>query len=227
MDEFEQALRHSLVEPACNLIAEIHSTLIYNLRTVPFTRHSAVLSLLDQRTDLGGEDEVLGVSLDDLTSAVADVGNNWERAPLRHAEGREGWEESLIGCLKDVSTFICRYARTSTLILLVAQHANMHNFPCLREMLTRLLFEPEPLPVSTPTTPAGTPHPQSETFTVPSTPKERYHALSPKDKIAILSFMCNLAISSKAIHLHMESCEEQLTELRKQKIEVNRSKKAL
>jgi hypothetical protein len=37
--------------------------------------------------------------------------------------------------------------------------------------------------------------------------------------------MCNLAISSKAIHGHMEFCEEQLTALRKEKIEVNRLKK--
>lgn len=105
LDEFEQALRHSLAEPPCNLVAEIHSTLIYNLRTVPFTRHSAVLSLLELRSELGGDDRVLGVSLDDLTSAAADIGNNWERAPLRHAEGREGWEESLVGCLKDVRIY--------------------------------------------------------------------------------------------------------------------------
>ena len=37
--------------------------------------------------------------------------------------------------------------------------------------------------------------------------------------------MCSLAISSKAIHAHMEWCEEQLTALRKEKIEVNRTKK--
>jgi hypothetical protein len=44
-------------------------------------------------------------------------------------------------------------------------------------------------------------------------------------KIALLSFMCSLSVSSKAIHLHMESCEEQLTTLRKEKIEINRGKK--
>lgn len=67
--------------------------------------------------------------------------------------------------------------------------------------------------------------PAPHKFSARSTPKERYHSLPPKDKVTILSFMCNLAVSSKAIHTHMESCEEQLTELRKQKIEVNRSKK--
>ena len=37
--------------------------------------------------------------------------------------------------------------------------------------------------------------------------------------------MCTLAVSSKAIHAHMELCDEQLTALRKEKIEVNRTKK--
>lgn len=49
-----------------------------------------------------GDMDVLGVSLDSLVAAMADVGNNWERVPLRHAENREGWEDALLGCLKDV-----------------------------------------------------------------------------------------------------------------------------
>lgn len=101
MDEYEQALRHPYGDPPCNLVAEIHSTLIYILRTVPFTRHSAVLSL-DELGNEPNQREVLGVAVQELIDALADVGNNWERAPLRHSEGREGWEESLIGCLKDV-----------------------------------------------------------------------------------------------------------------------------
>lgn len=60
-----------------------------------------------------------------------------------------------------------------------------------------------------------------------ASPDEGYYNLSAKDRIEILSFMCNLAISSKTIHSHMESCEEQLTALRKEKIEVNRQKKQL
>jgi bromodomain adjacent to zinc finger domain protein 1A len=74
------------------------------------------------------------------------------------------------------------------------------------------------------TTPVAAPV-APQRYTQRAAPKDRYHALSPEDKIAILSFMCNLAVSSKAIHSHMETCEESLTDLRKQKIEVNRSKK--
>lgn len=88
------------------MLAEVHSTLIYNLRTVSFQRHSALVSLLRLKDDLeerGREDgSILGVSIEQLTTAMADVGNNWERVPLRAGEGREGWEEALLGCLKDV-----------------------------------------------------------------------------------------------------------------------------
>lgn len=99
LDDFEQALRHTLADLPCSLLAEIHATLVYNLRTVPFNRHNAILSLLPLKDTL---QPVQGVSVEQLEAAMADVGNNWERAPLRHAEGREGWEESLVGCLKDV-----------------------------------------------------------------------------------------------------------------------------
>ncbi|KAI0732314.1 chromatin remodeling complex protein [Fomitopsis betulina] len=206
MDEFEAALRHTAVEPTCSLLAEVHATLIYNLRTVPFQRHSAVLALLDRKEVNGEDDLLLGISVDQLTTAMADIGNNWERAPLRYSEGRDGWEESLVGCLKD--------------------HAHYENFPHMREILTKLLFAPEPAneaSTSSSSSPSSSPAPVS--LAVPSQPNLRYYALPAVDRVAILSFMCNLAISSKAIHAHMESCEEQLTALRKEKIEVNRTKK--
>ncbi|RDB28913.1 hypothetical protein Hypma_015347 [Hypsizygus marmoreus] len=210
LDEFEHAIRHSLPDTPCSLLAEVHSTLIYNLRTVTFQRHSALVSLLHLKEELeekGQHDDQLGISIEELTGAMADVGNNWERVPLRHAEGREGWEDALVGCLKD--------------------HATVTNFPRLQEILTRLLFGPEPsaeaASPSSSTSRVSTP--SSLPLTQRAAPGERYYSLPPRDKIAILSFMCNLAISSKAIHVHMESCEEQLTALRKEKIDVNRLKK--
>lgn len=47
------------------------------------------------------------------------------------------------------------------------------------------------------------------------------------DKIAILAFLCDLGIACKPIHHYMDNCETKLTELRKEKIEVNREKKNL
>lgn len=103
LDEYEHALRHSIYDSPCLLIAELHSVLIYNLRTVPFNRHAAILSLLELKNTAADNEEEGATSIDDLVAAMADVGNNWERVPLKHSDGRVGWEEALIGCLKDVS----------------------------------------------------------------------------------------------------------------------------
>ncbi|KIK71184.1 hypothetical protein GYMLUDRAFT_33320 [Collybiopsis luxurians FD-317 M1] len=217
LDEFEHAIKHSVEDLLCPLLAEVHSTLIYNLRTVPFARHSAVLSLLRRKEQLEAEgladEEYLGINTDQLSAAMSDIGNNWERVPLRHSEGREGWEEALIGCLKD--------------------HATRENFPQMREILTKLLFAPDPkdIPVQNELSPSDSsgpsrePTPTPKRLSIPSTPRQTYPKLPVQDRMSILSFMVNLAVSSKAIHQHMESCEEQLTALRKEKIEVNRSKK--
>ncbi|KAM6498263.1 chromatin remodeling complex protein [Amanita muscaria] len=210
LDDLEHALRHSVADPPCALLGEIHTALIFNLRNISFTRHSALLSLLRLKESLEEEGQersmVFGVTIDDLTTAMAEVGNNWERMALKHADGREGWEEALVGCLKD--------------------HATTSSFPRLREVLTRLLFSAEASnesPVSSAS--AKMPSPVTESLKIQSPPSKQYYALPPEDRIVILSFMCNVAISSKAIHSHMEHCEEQLTALRKEKIEVNRQKK--
>lgn len=228
LDEFEHAIRHAVDDPPCSLLAEVHSTLIYNLRTVPFHRHSAVLSLLRAR-DLE-DNEVLGNDTDALINAMADIGNNWERVPLRFSEGRVGWEDALLGCLKDVCSLL--FSLMTFIANLGPQHATVANFPRLREILTKLLFAPEETAPSgegngASSEASGSRSPPPSLYTVPSTPAERYPSLPPADRIAIMSFMTNLAITSKAIHAHMESCEEQLTALRKEKIEVNRSKKQL
>ncbi|KIY45420.1 hypothetical protein FISHEDRAFT_66988 [Fistulina hepatica ATCC 64428] len=196
LDDLEQALRHTDVEEPCALLAEVHTALIYNLRTVPFARHSALLSLLRLKESgrESDEDAVYGLGIDDLTTVMAEVGSNWERARLRSQDMREGWEEIMVGCLKD--------------------HATVETFPRLREVLTKLLFKP-------------TEYDEDGNVTELhwAKPAEQYYALSPEDRIAILSFMCDVAISSKAIHAHMELCLEQLTTLRKEKVEVNRQKK--
>lgn len=109
MDDFEHALRHSVIDPPCSLLCEIHATLIYNLRTVPFNRHSAVLSLFHAKDTLEEEHRFWGVTIDSLAAVMADVGNNWERVPLRTQDARAGWEDALVGCLKDVSSATSRF----------------------------------------------------------------------------------------------------------------------
>jgi bromodomain adjacent to zinc finger domain protein 1A len=97
-------------------------------------------------------------------------------------------------------------------------------------VLTQLLFAPDPNAehASEPgSSRAGTPSLIDLSPNYVSSPSERYTALPPEDRLAILVFMCDIAVSSKAIHQYMETCEEQLTALRKEKIEVNRARKQL
>jgi bromodomain adjacent to zinc finger domain protein 1A len=93
----------------------------------------------------------------------------------------------------------------------------------LHKVIVQLLYEPEydDDSDSDGSTPSQAPR------MLKSSPAERYHDLSPDNKISILWFMVNVAVSSKAIHAHIEASEEQLTTLRKEKIELGRSKKGL
>jgi bromodomain adjacent to zinc finger domain protein 1A len=102
------------------------------------------------------------------------------------------------------------------------------SFPTLRGVLTRLLFEPDtPEPPDSATHGSAT----SVTITAPTlrrvSPSQRYYLLLPEDKIAILAFLCDAVVSHKEIHTYMETCEANLTQLRKEKIEVKKERKKM
>jgi len=65
----------------------------------------AVVSLLDLEEEMDEN----GLMTQTLVERIGEFGNNWERQPLRVEEGRAGWEEALIGCIKDVSCFLHSY----------------------------------------------------------------------------------------------------------------------
>ncbi|GJJ08760.1 hypothetical protein Clacol_002979 [Clathrus columnatus] len=206
LDDFEGAIRHNDIEQPVTLIAEIHSSLIYALRALSTHRHAAVVSFLNEDEDhrLNGDEVPVqyGIQTDQLTNALAEVGNNWERQPLRVDEGRAGWEEALIGCVKDQAT--------------------VSSFPTLRKVLVGLLFSSEP-PIEGAT-------PVNEGLSPPLyrvSPRTRYYLLPPEDKLALLSFLCDTVISHKEIHQYMETCETNLTLLRKEKIEIKKERKKI
>lgn len=58
-------------------------------------------------------------------------------------------------------------------------------------------------------------------------PEAAYLTLAIEDKIDILGFLCALAMGSKAIRAYIDESETRLTELRKQRADVNKERKAL
>jgi hypothetical protein len=106
LDEFEKAILHSGDEH-CSLIAEVHSCLVYNIRQVTSQKNVAISSLYEhsqENTSVAEEDNDL-VPIDELIEAMRERGSNWERSPLRSTSAREGWEEAVIGLLKDVCPY--------------------------------------------------------------------------------------------------------------------------
>jgi bromodomain adjacent to zinc finger domain protein 1A len=101
---------------------------------------------------------------------------------------------------------------------LVFQHATVQSLPSLRRIVQDLMFEP---PRQDPSS-LGDPRQYT-----PSTPAERYIHLLCEDKIAILAFLCEICIASRVIRAHIDWADASLTELRKEKIEVNREKRRL
>lgn len=99
------------------------------------------------------------------------------------------------------------------------QYATTATFPRLRPILTSLVYGPSP--------PENDDESSTGSVVEPCHPADRYPSLPPEDKINIIQFLCELAIPCKPIRSTLEAAEADLTELRKEKIELNREKKKL
>ncbi|KZT59680.1 hypothetical protein CALCODRAFT_481381 [Calocera cornea HHB12733] len=216
MDDYAAALRHNVSDPPCVLIAEAHQVLMTLIaRDVPGKRHTALLSLSD--------------APEKLVDRLADAGEGWEQGGWEK-KGRMGWEEALVGLLKE--------------------HATKGALPRLQEILEHLLLEDGAIkegeadlpPGSGETTavrsavssgePPSSPITDisiegSEATTMPATAKTRYPTLPIPDKLALLKFLTEVAVVSKTIKGFLEAGDAQLTELRKEKIELNRERKRM
>ncbi|KZO96217.1 hypothetical protein CALVIDRAFT_564095 [Calocera viscosa TUFC12733] len=214
MDDYAAALRHTMLDPSCVLIAEAHQTLMTLIaRDVPGKRHTALVSI-----------DSLHDTFNDRMGAV---GEGWEQGGWEK-KGRMGWEDALVGLLK--------------------VHATKAALPRLEKILMHLLVEDGAIkdegnegasgettavrsgvstgePPSSPITEISIDG--SEATTMPGTPKTRYPSLPVQDKLAVLRFLIDIAVVSKTIKGFLEAGEAQLTELRKEKIELNRERKRL
>ncbi|EST08685.1 DDT domain protein [Kalmanozyma brasiliensis GHG001] len=242
MDDYEQALQHRFSDPTCTLINEIHRTLINLIvrdgGSSLVTNTPALVASLDANSSLlldGAKVEAADETNSDADSDVdelepsqngvhvngngASSSNNnhseeaeaiaslleaaralssgWEKLVIRPDNRRERWENSLVGLIAARGTPDLLPRMIGILSHLTAVE---HAEGYIDGKFEAELYE---------------------------SPTQRYPLLELADKLQIIDFLCVLAVESKSIKAFYEECEAQLTELRKERIEVSRAKKDL
>ncbi|CBQ69776.1 related to ITC1-subunit of Isw2 chromatin remodelling complex [Sporisorium reilianum SRZ2] len=240
MDDYEHALKHQLSDPSCTLINEIHRTLVNLIvrdgGSSLVANTSALAATLDAAASApasvnGDADEPAeqaaseaGSDVDELEptpngvhangngttnnndeaeaiasllEAARELSQGWQKLTIRPDNRRERWENSLIG--------------------LIAARATPDVLPRMIGILSHL---------------TAVEHAQGYIdgkfeADLYDTPSQRYPLLSLADKLQIINFLCVLAVGTKPVKAFYDDCEVQLTELRKEKIEVSRAKKEL
>ncbi|KAF8310996.1 hypothetical protein DL93DRAFT_2083951 [Clavulina sp. PMI_390] len=172
--------------------------------------HSCLLTVAKERT---GVRYTAIESLEAEEMDLDDSAHGVSLADIAHEAKGLGYKSQLAtGSSSKDST---RSTWEDTLAIYLRDHATPQAVPNLRRIMQGLMFEPS-LSSST-----------SKRKFAPSTPAERYPYLLSEDKIAIFSFLCEICIASRVVRAHIDWGDASLTELRKEKIEVNREKRRL
>ncbi|KAF8741459.1 Chromatin remodeling complex protein, partial [Rhizoctonia solani] len=140
----------------------------------------------------------------------------WREGVIGGPDEIAAWEIVLIGCL--------------------AEYATPETFPRVRSVIGQIL---KPPPIAKPAEQSDAP--KIATLDDPDSDSEvdsnggggedelnyrwGWMALTPRDKLELLAFLADLAMTSRGIRSFMDECDARLTTLRKEKIEVNRERK--
>lgn len=247
LDDYLAALNHRSHDPACHMIGEAHGSLLNVIvrdvsnAKIPTTTDVAVDSEedeFDEERNAAEEEEEAAdeeeEELDELDSKASSpapssepseppsegahegddqsdeveavyatarkLGKGWERKMLRPDNYRDGWEYSLIGFL--------------------SKRATEENFPRILPVLSHLTGVGN----------YGSPSQPDESNSVADvykTPVHRYPTLPLRDKILVLQFLCDEAVLTRTIKRFFDECETLLTELRKERVELNRARRKL
>ncbi|CAE6428329.1 unnamed protein product [Rhizoctonia solani] len=169
------------------------------------------------RTKLGGI-KPTELNVEDLRELIRSNGymhSEWRKGDIGGVDERTGWEFVLLGCL--------------------AEYATPETFPRVRSIITQLLRPPtiaKPVEQSDAPKIATLDEPDSDSELESNDEDEDdnnirwgWVALTPRDKLELLAFLADLAMTSRGIRSFMDQCDARLTTLRKEKIEVNRERK--
>ncbi|GAA99661.1 uncharacterized protein L969DRAFT_48254 [Mixia osmundae IAM 14324] len=205
LDDFGAALRHDAIDVHCALTSEIHGCLLNALSVEPAlavygtVSYTAASQMLPELSA-----EALGGLPPDIAEvylrAAVSLGNVWPRAAqLDPEKDRKGWEHHLIGA-------ICQRGGIETLPRIAS---------IVRHLLSSLDDDPEDIPDN------------AEDCYIERKPQDRYPTLPLADKLLLLGFLIDLALPSRAIVNFMNETESYLSELRKERIEINKEKRQL
>ncbi len=159
-----------------------------------------------------------------VMDAAAQMSAGWEGRYLTRDTQREGWEAALIGAIfwfGDYETFPRKLAILAQLtgvehpdaLKPARPHQPLADSPVKREGAEEM-EQDKPAEETVPFV--------AHTY---ATVLERYAVLAFEDKVAILTQLAEWSAGTKAIRRFYDECESQLTELRKERIELSRVRK--
>ena len=214
LDDYEYALYHN--EPRSSptpIMIEIHATLLNALINDFALGNEPVKPLVlagaaeDNDTDYWeGKGGATAELLRPVASGLAD---NWKVKELRASSGpdnRKGWEGALVGCLWE--------------------RATLSTLPNYLDNILHLTFEDKPAPTR-PTWSTGPASAASGHGLIPSRPDKRYSTLHHVHKLEIICFLSELAAQTAKLRDFMEQSTAELTEVRKDIVEVKREQRQL
>lgn len=213
MDDFEAALRHAMSDPPCALLGHVHGVLLNAIvRDGAHTLALAPAALAQRRkateTDATPEAPASPAAADDqeFGSDLSDLGDAPENEVLGAASdmGR-GWERRVLD--DDMCTGWERQ-----LVGCLAACATPEAMPRLYSILGHL---------------CGVPYGDEDLPTEGRSAAERYPSLSLSDKVAVLWFLCEMAVLTRNVKAYYDECEMHLVDLRRERTELGRTRKQM
>ncbi|WRT64827.1 uncharacterized protein IL334_001763 [Kwoniella shivajii] len=207
LDDYERSLYHNdpYTSPA-PLITEIHSVLLNALIADLAAGHEPVKSLSafgkepDNDTDYWEGKK--GATTETLAPIAGPLSENWKTKEI--GKDRKGWENVLIGCLWE--------------------RATLETLPNYLDNILHLTFEDKPAPTrpTWSTGPSNSNSVSSINGLIPSKPEKRYTSLHHSTKLDLIQFLIELVGQTEIIREFMEESTLNLTEVRKDQVEVKR-----
>lgn len=215
LDDFESALRHPVADPPCMLLAEMHAVLLNAIvRDGPHSRDLAPAAVAqrlaaarrDEAATLEAGDAEVKNEAETLDDTASELSDSPEREVIEAArELGRGWQRSELN--DEQRTGWERY-----LVGCLVDRATPEALPRLLGILSHLTGVSYDDDMEGPSTALRT-------------AAERYPLLPLSDKIHVLQFLCELAVLTRGIKAYYETCETHLTELRKERVEISRTRK--